>query len=145
MEKLKNGEIDAVIAVEGKPLQEIAQIAGENLHLVPVNYEKALQADYLPEQFTAEDYPNLIAAGQEGRYRGSLGGSGRLQLGAAHRPIPSLDTFRRCILLQSYSAATKPFLKLCSRLHVRRPAESHPTRSQAVLDGFIRSPARVKW
>ena len=23
-----------------------------------------LQADYLPAQFTAEDYPNLIAAGQ---------------------------------------------------------------------------------
>ena len=101
MQKLKNGEIDAVIAVEGKPLQEIAQIAGENLHFVPVNYEKALQADYLPAQLTAEDYPNLIARGSECRYRGRLGGSRRLQLGAAHRPISSLGTLCRGILLQN--------------------------------------------
>jgi branched-chain amino acid transport system substrate-binding protein len=64
LERLKKGEIDAVIAVEGKPLQEIAQIAGDTLHLVPVNYEKALQTDYLPTELTSEDYPNLIAAGR---------------------------------------------------------------------------------
>jgi branched-chain amino acid transport system substrate-binding protein len=64
LEKLKNGEIDAVVAVGGKPLQEIAQIGGDNLRVVPINYEKVLQADYLPTQLTANDYPNLIPAGQ---------------------------------------------------------------------------------
>jgi branched-chain amino acid transport system substrate-binding protein len=64
LEKLKSGEIDAVVEVGGKPLQDIAQIGGDNLHLVPINYDKALQADYLPTQLTADDYPNLIPAGQ---------------------------------------------------------------------------------
>ena len=64
LQKLKDGEIDAVIAVEGKPLSEIAQISGNGLHFVPVNYAKALEDDYLPAQLTAEDYPNLIAPGQ---------------------------------------------------------------------------------
>jgi branched-chain amino acid transport system substrate-binding protein len=63
LEMLKHGEIDAVVAVEGKPLQEIAQIAEENLHFVPVDYEKPLRDDYLPTQLSSEDYPNLIAAG----------------------------------------------------------------------------------
>jgi len=64
LEKLKRGEIDAVVAVEGKPLQEIGQIAGDNLHFVPVDYTAPLQDDYLPTQLTSEDYPNLIPPGQ---------------------------------------------------------------------------------
>jgi branched-chain amino acid transport system substrate-binding protein len=64
LEKLKRGEIDAVVAVEGKPLQEIGQIAGDNLHFVPVDYTAPLQDDYLPTQLTADDYPNLIPPGQ---------------------------------------------------------------------------------
>jgi branched-chain amino acid transport system substrate-binding protein len=63
LEKLKKGEIDAVVAVEGKPLQEITQVAGDDLHFVPIDYEKPLRADYLPAQLTAEDYPGLIAPG----------------------------------------------------------------------------------
>jgi branched-chain amino acid transport system substrate-binding protein len=92
LEKLKNGEIDAVIAVEGKPLQEIAQIAGENLRLVPVNYEKALQADYLPTQLTAEDYPNLIAAGQ------SVDTVAASAVLAAYNWAPHTDRYRRLSL-----------------------------------------------
>jgi branched-chain amino acid transport system substrate-binding protein len=64
LEKLKRGEIDAVVAVEGKPLQEIAQIAGDDLHFVPIEYTAPLQDDYLPTQLTSDDYPNLIPAGQ---------------------------------------------------------------------------------
>jgi branched-chain amino acid transport system substrate-binding protein len=64
LEKLKRGEIDAVVAVEGKPLAEIGQIAGDDLHFVPIEYEKPLRAEYLPAQLTAEDYPGLIPAGQ---------------------------------------------------------------------------------
>jgi TRAP transporter TAXI family solute receptor len=59
-DKLQKGELDAVIAVQGKPSRATAAIRDSNLHLVPVEYPKTLQSDYLPAQLTAEDYPNLI-------------------------------------------------------------------------------------
>jgi TRAP transporter TAXI family solute receptor len=61
LEKLKGGELDAVIAVQGKPSGAISQVRDDRLHLVPVDYDKSLQDDYLPASLTAEDYPNLIA------------------------------------------------------------------------------------
>jgi len=64
MEKLRNGEIDAVIAVQGKPSKAISQFKDDRFHLVPVDYAKPLQTDYLPATLTAADYPNLIS-GQE--------------------------------------------------------------------------------
>src|SRR5690348_6427874 len=64
LEKLKKGELDAVIAVQGKPSKATTQINDDNLHLVPVEYAKPLQADYLPAQLNYEDYPNLIEKGQ---------------------------------------------------------------------------------
>ena len=59
-DKLQKGELDAVIAVQGKPSRATAAITDSSLHLVPVEYPKTLQSDYLPAQLTAEDYPNLI-------------------------------------------------------------------------------------
>jgi TRAP transporter TAXI family solute receptor len=61
LEKMKTGEIDAVIAVQGKPSSIISQIKDDRLHLVPVNYAKPLQGDYLPASLSAKDYPNLIS------------------------------------------------------------------------------------
>ncbi|HEY7229074.1 MAG TPA: TAXI family TRAP transporter solute-binding subunit [Pseudolabrys sp.] len=63
-EKLRNGEIDAMIAVQGVPSKFTTTIKDERFHLVPVDYAPALQADYLPSQLKAEDYPALIPAGQ---------------------------------------------------------------------------------
>jgi TRAP transporter TAXI family solute receptor len=60
MEKLKAGEIDAVIAVGGKPYKSVSQFKDDRFHLVPVDYAKPLQGDYLPATLTAKDYPNLI-------------------------------------------------------------------------------------
>jgi TRAP transporter TAXI family solute receptor len=62
-EKLRKGEIDALIAVQGSPSKLITQIKDENLHFVPVDYTAKLQLDYLPSQLKAEDYPALIAPG----------------------------------------------------------------------------------
>jgi hypothetical protein len=53
-----------VIAVEGKPLQSIAQITDENLHFVPVAYDRVLQDAYLPAQLTSNEYPSLIKKGE---------------------------------------------------------------------------------
>ena len=63
LERLRRGEIDAIIAVEGKPLQWLSQVSDPNLHLVPVEYDRELRDDYLPSQLTALDYPNLITNG----------------------------------------------------------------------------------
>jgi TRAP-type uncharacterized transport system substrate-binding protein len=61
MEKMKAGEIDAVIVCGGKPYRSVSNFKDDRFHLVTVNYEKPLQNDYLPASLTAKDYPNLIS------------------------------------------------------------------------------------
>jgi TRAP transporter TAXI family solute receptor len=65
MEKLKKGELDAVIVVGGKPYKSVSSFQNDGrFHLVTVDYDRPLQADYLPASLTAKDYPNLIAEGE---------------------------------------------------------------------------------
>jgi TRAP transporter TAXI family solute receptor len=65
MEKLKKGEVDAVIVVGGKPYKSVSSFQNDGrFHLVTVDYDRPLQGDYLPASFTAKDYPNLIAEGE---------------------------------------------------------------------------------
>jgi TRAP-type uncharacterized transport system substrate-binding protein len=61
LEKLKAGEIDAVIVCGGKPYKSVSGFQDDRFHLVTVDYEKQLQGDYLPARLTAKDYPNLIS------------------------------------------------------------------------------------
>jgi TRAP transporter TAXI family solute receptor len=65
MEKLKGGQIDAVIAVQGKPSKTVTQLKDDRFHLVQVDYAKPLQGDYLPATLSAKDYPNLISDGEQ--------------------------------------------------------------------------------
>jgi TRAP transporter TAXI family solute receptor len=65
MEKLRSGEIDAVIAVQGKPSKAVSSFKDDRFHLVPVDYAKPLQNDYLPATLTAADYPNLISSQEQ--------------------------------------------------------------------------------
>jgi TRAP transporter TAXI family solute receptor len=66
MEKLKKGEIDAVIVVGGKPYKSVSNFVNDGrFHLVSVDYERPLQGDYLPATLTSKDYPNLIADGDK--------------------------------------------------------------------------------
>jgi TRAP transporter TAXI family solute receptor len=61
LEKLRKGEIDAVIVVGGKPYKAVSTFAKDDrFHLVNVNYDKALQGEYLPATLNSKDYPNLI-------------------------------------------------------------------------------------
>jgi TRAP transporter TAXI family solute receptor len=62
-EKLRKGEIDAMVAVQGVPSKFTTTIKDDRFHLVPIDYAPALQADYLPAQLKAEDYPALIPPG----------------------------------------------------------------------------------
>src|SRR5476649_75721 len=63
LEKMRKGEIDAVIVVGGKPYKAVSSFKDYRFHLVNVDYDKPLQSDYLPATLNAKDYPNLIADG----------------------------------------------------------------------------------
>jgi TRAP transporter TAXI family solute receptor len=65
LEKLKTGEIDAVIVVGGKPYKAVSSFKDDRFHLITVDYDKPLQNDYLPASLNAKDYPNLIAEGDK--------------------------------------------------------------------------------
>lgn len=64
LEQMKSGEIAATVLVAGKPVSVIQTIPREyGFHILPVPYADAIQADYLPAQFTPEDYPALLREG----------------------------------------------------------------------------------
>jgi TRAP transporter TAXI family solute receptor len=65
LEKMRAGEIDAVIVAGGKPYKSVSSFKDDRFHLVTVDYAKPLQNDYLPATLTAKDYPNLISEGEK--------------------------------------------------------------------------------
>ncbi len=94
-ERLKKGEIDAMIWVQGKPSKFSTTIKDDNFHLIPVDYAKSLQPDYLPAQLTSDDYPNLIPKGERIDTIAVPGGAGRLQFGAEYRALSPACKVRR--------------------------------------------------
>jgi branched-chain amino acid transport system substrate-binding protein len=93
LEMLRKGDIDAIIAVEGKPVQWLAQVNDPSLHLVPVDYDKSLRDDYLPAELSAEDYPNLVSGANP---VDTIAGEAVL---AAYNWQPGNDRYRRLALL----------------------------------------------
>ncbi|MET0674768.1 MAG: ABC transporter substrate-binding protein [Bradyrhizobium sp.] len=93
VEQLRKGEIDAIVAIEGKPLQWLNQINDRNLHLVPVDYAKPLQEEYLPSKLGSADYPNLVP---EGRSVETIAAEAVL---ASYNWAPNSDRYRRLSLL----------------------------------------------
>jgi branched-chain amino acid transport system substrate-binding protein len=90
---LRKRSIDAVIAVEGKRVDAVAQIADPALHLLPINYDETLQANYLPAQLTSDDYPNLIAKGEQ------VDTIAATSVLAVYNWSPGTDRYRRLALL----------------------------------------------
>ena len=65
-EAMKRGEIAATILIAGKPTGSTRTLkSAEGFKLLPVKYTKALQDDFLPAVLTHEDYPDLIAKGEQ--------------------------------------------------------------------------------
>ncbi|HZJ11599.1 MAG TPA: TAXI family TRAP transporter solute-binding subunit, partial [Methyloceanibacter sp.] len=65
IQKLKDGDIDATIAVTGKPAPVLASLKETSgLKLLAVPYAKGLEDEYYPATLTHDDYPALIAAGE---------------------------------------------------------------------------------
>ena len=64
LQKLRSGEISAMIRVIGKPIDFFAKIpAKDDLHLVSIPFSKAFSDYYALSEFTKAEYPNLIAEG----------------------------------------------------------------------------------
>jgi len=65
MQKLKSGEIAALIRVIGKPVEPFAKIpASAGLHLVPLPFSKTFADFYTLGEFTSQEYPGLVPEGQ---------------------------------------------------------------------------------
>ena len=60
LDKLKRGEIAALVYVSGKPARLFSGLNNTDLHFLPVPITAPLLETYLPAQFTHADYPQLV-------------------------------------------------------------------------------------
>jgi TRAP-type uncharacterized transport system substrate-binding protein len=66
VEKMRSGEIAAVVQVVGKPNALFAAIKPQGgLHFLPVEYDAAFEDYYVPTSLNANDYPALIRPSDE--------------------------------------------------------------------------------
>ena len=65
LEKMRAGDLSAVVHVVGKPNDLFTRFKAEpGFHFIPVEYASNFQDYYVPATLAAEDYPNLIPAGE---------------------------------------------------------------------------------
>jgi TRAP-type uncharacterized transport system substrate-binding protein len=66
LQKLKSGELAALVRVIGKPVDFFAHIpANSGLHLVPIPFSKIFADHYAMGEFTSQEYPTLVPQGQK--------------------------------------------------------------------------------
>ena len=66
LQKVKSGELAALVRVIGKPVGFFGQIpANSGLHLVPIPFSKTFTDMYTLGEFTREEYPTLIPQGEK--------------------------------------------------------------------------------
>ncbi len=64
IQKLKSGEIAALVRVIGKPIDFFAKIpANSGLHFVPIPFSKSFADYYTVGELTRQDYPTLVTEG----------------------------------------------------------------------------------
>jgi len=65
IEKMKTGEIDAIVHTGGKPNDLFVKLKPEpGFHFVPIEFGDKFADYYLPCTLTHDDYPNLIGPGE---------------------------------------------------------------------------------
>jgi TRAP transporter TAXI family solute receptor len=133
-EKLKSGELDAVVAVQGSPSKAVSQVKGDDLHFVPIPYSEPLQGDYLPSVLKAEDYPSLIPPG------------GRVDTVA----VPAILAAYNWAPKTERSRKVEHFVKIFfDRLKSLQQPPFHPKWKEVVLSaplkGWTRFPAAQEW
>ena len=136
MEKLKKGELDAVIVVGGKPYKSVSMFENDGrYHLLRVDYDKPLREDYLPARLTSADYPNLIS-----RERGQVDTIAVPAVLAAYNWPANTDRYRRLALFVDAFFSKFPGLQK-PPFH---PAWKEVSLS-APLVGWTRFPAADQW
>jgi TRAP transporter TAXI family solute receptor len=135
IEKLKSGEIIAVIVMAGKPAPELAYLKGaDDLKVLPIPYTKELEDAYYPAILSHDDYPELIRAGE------------------------SVDTVSVCTVLVAfnwsgnnirYKRVAKFIDAFFSKFDAFQKAPRQPKWREvnfaATLEGWHRSPASQAW
>ena len=65
LEKMRTGEISAIVHVVGKPNELLSKFNPEpGFHFLPVAYSDKFKDYYVPVELNHDDYPNLIAKGE---------------------------------------------------------------------------------
>ena len=65
LQKLKSGEIDALVRVIGRPIDFFAKIPpNSGLHFVPIPFSKTFADYYALGELTSKEYPALVPEGQ---------------------------------------------------------------------------------
>ena len=65
LEKMRTGEIAAMVHIVGKPNDLFAKFKPEpGFHFLPVEFSDKFADFYTPAELTSEDYPNLLAPGE---------------------------------------------------------------------------------
>ena len=135
LEKLKSGEIAAVIVMAGKPAPEFAGLKGaDGLKFLRIPYPKELEDAYYPALLTHDDYPELVPAGE------------------------SVDTVSVCTVLIAFNWGEDNFRykrvakfvdaffnKFDEFLQPSRNPKWREVNFAATLEGWRRSPASQAW
>lgn len=134
-DKLKRGEIDALVYVGGKPSPTFKNLKyTDRIHYLDVDYVDELQQDYLPAIMTHDDYPDLIAPDETVT---TIAVSSVLVM-AGHRS--QSDQFRRLSVFSD---------KLFENMNKLRTKDYHEKWQEvnltAPLSGWTRFPAAQTW
>jgi TRAP transporter TAXI family solute receptor len=66
LEKLKSGELSALVRVVGKPVDALTRIpANSGLHLIPIPFSKKFADYYTLGELSSQEYPTLLPPGQQ--------------------------------------------------------------------------------
>jgi TRAP-type uncharacterized transport system substrate-binding protein len=66
LEKMKTGEIAGTVALAGKPAPPLVKLrAKDGFRMLTIPYNRSMAGDFVPAEFTHEDYPELIAKDQK--------------------------------------------------------------------------------
>jgi TRAP transporter TAXI family solute receptor len=135
LEKLKRGDIAALVYVTGKPAGLFSGIAADSgLHFLPVTMTPALLETYLPAELDASQYPALVPAG------GSVETIAVGSVMAVYAWTPGQERYNKVArFIDAFFAKFPGF----------RQAPQHPKWQEvnlaATLPGWTRFPAAEEW
>jgi TRAP-type uncharacterized transport system substrate-binding protein len=97
IEKMRSGEIAAVVHVVGKPNDLFAKMKPEpGFHFLPLEFTSKFDDYYVPAELTSADYPALI---EQGRSIQTISVPALL---AVYNWKPDTDRYRRCVRFVEY-------------------------------------------